>query len=182
MFVCDARSLTVSFDAAAPRLARLGSGGWLRGRSEAVYDGGMAYLLRVGPLTAVPCASKLVRVRLAALAGRDETIAVALRWEATGPGGGLFPALDADIRLSDDDRGARLTLTGSYRPPLGAIGGTLDRLLLHAIATATIRALLASIADALEGTPAQAWEAAAPWQPDAAFEHPPGWRRGPASA
>lgn len=171
MFAYDERLLAVSFDAAAPRLARLASGGWLRARSEAVYDGGVAFLARVGPLGAVPGASKLVRVRLAEPRRRDEMISVPLRWEATGPGG-LFPALDADIRLSDaGGHSARVTLTASYRPPLAAIGATLDRLVLHAVATATIRALLATIADALEGAPAQARDAAAPWQPSPDLEH-----------
>lgn len=182
MFVSEQRRLAASFDAAALRLARLGSGGWLRGRSEAVYDGGVAYLLRVGPLGTVPGASKLVRVRLAEPVRRDATITVVLRWEAAGAAGRLFPALDADIRLGDDGgQGARVTLTGSYRPPLGTAGGGLDRLLLHAVATATIRALLATIADALEGAPAQASEAAAPWQPEHALADTAGQPPAPGS-
>ncbi|HET9081284.1 MAG TPA: hypothetical protein VFO01_12320 [Trebonia sp.] len=165
MFVSDTRLLTVGFDAAAPRLARLGAGGWLHGRSEAVYDGGVEYLLRVGPLGALPGASKLVRVRLAEPVCRDGVISVGMRWEAAGPGGRLFPALDADVRLGcDGGPGARVTLTGSYRPPLGAVGGGLDRLLLHTVATATVRALLTTIADALEGTPATASAAAGSWR------------------
>jgi hypothetical protein len=167
MFVSDERLLAVEFDAAAPRLARLGCGGWLHGRSEAIYGGGVEYLLRVGPLGAVPGASKLVRVRLAEPVCRDGAISVGMRWEAAGSGGRMFPALDADIRLSHDGgQDARLTLTGSYRPPLGTVGDGLDRLLLHAVAMATIRALLTTIADALEGRPAPLWEAAAPWEPE----------------
>ncbi|HET9081460.1 MAG TPA: hypothetical protein VFO01_13240 [Trebonia sp.] len=174
MFISEERLLTVGFDAAAPRLARLGAGGWMYGRSEAVYEGGMEYLLRVGPLGEVPYASKLVRVRLAEPVCRDGVISVGMRWEAAGPGGRLFPALDADIRLSrDGGPGARVTLTGSYRPPLGTVGGGLDRLLLHAVATATVRALLTTIADALEGRPVMPWEAAAPWQPEPAAEPVP---------
>jgi hypothetical protein len=192
MFVSDERLLTVGFAVAAPRLARLGSGGWLRGRSKAVYDGGVEYLLRVGPLGAVPGASKLVRVRLAEPVCRDGTISVGMRWEAAGTGGCLFPALDADIRLSDSGaQGARVTLTGTYRPPLGAVGGGLDRLLLHTVATATIRALLTTIADALDGAPAPALEAAEAWQPGPELEpgsadiahgaFPEGGSRGPLS-
>lgn len=78
---------------------------------------------------------------------------------------GLFPALDADIRLSGDGDGSRVTLTGSYRPPLGAFGERLDRLVLHAVATATIAALLARVAAALEGVPAPAAEPDMLWQP-----------------
>lgn len=167
VFVSDERLLTVDFDVAAPRLAGLGSSGWLRGRSEAVYDGSVECLLRVGPLGGVPGASKLVRVRLDEPFRRVGLISVGMRWEATGTGGRLFPALDADIRLTDDGGPyARVTLTGTYRPPLGMVGSGLDRLLLRAVATATIRALLTTIADALEGSPASPWEAAEPWQPD----------------
>lgn len=167
MFVSDERPLSAGFDDAALRLARLGSSGWIHGRSEAVYEGGLEYLLRVGPLGAVPGASKLVRVRLAEPVCRGGDISVGVRWEAAGPGGRLFPALDADIRLSHDGgQAARVSLTGTYRPPLGTVGGGLDRLLLHAVASATVRALLTTIADALDGKPASPWEAAKPWQPD----------------
>jgi hypothetical protein len=77
---------------------------------------------------------------------------VGLRWEASGVTGGLFPALDADIRLSeDDDDKATVELTGSYRPPLGTVGAELDRLVLRTVAAATIRALLSRIGDVLDG-------------------------------
>jgi hypothetical protein len=46
-----------------------------------------------------------------------------LRWEATGPGGRLFPALDADITLTPAGEHATLLgLAGCYRPPLGSWG------------------------------------------------------------
>lgn len=166
MFVSDERPLSAGFDDAALRLARLGSSGWMHGRAEAVYAGGVEYLLRVGPLGALPGASKLVRVRLAEPVCRNGMISVGMRWEAAGAGGRLFPALDADIRLCRDGPGARVSLTGTYRPPLGTVGGGLDRLLLHAVASGTIRALLTTIADALDGRPASPWEAARPWQPE----------------
>lgn len=157
MFVSDERVLPVSFDEASVRLVRLIRGGRLRGLSENVYQGGMDYLLRVGPLGSVPGASRLVRVQFAEPVLRPGMMSVGLRWEAAGVTGGLFPALDADIRLSDEDDGmVRVELTGSYRPPLGAIGTELDRLVLHTVATATIRTLLAQIAAVLEGTPERA--------------------------
>jgi hypothetical protein len=167
MFVSDERVLPVSFDDAAARLARLARRGWLRGVSEDVYQGGVEYLLRVGPLGAVPGTSRLVRVRFAEPVLRPSMMTVGLRWEATGVTGGLFPALDADIRLvDDDDDKVRVTLTGSYRPPFGTLGVELDRLLLRSVATATIKALLTQIAAALEGTAGQAGdEAALPWWP-----------------
>ena len=63
---------------------RLARGGWLRGPSETVYDGGVEYLPRVGALGAVPGTSRLVRVRFTEPVHRDETMTVGMRWEATG--------------------------------------------------------------------------------------------------
>jgi hypothetical protein len=168
MFVSDERVLPVSFDDAAARLAGLAHGGWLRGLSESVYQDGVECLLRVGPLGAVPGTSRLVRVRFAEPVLRPGMMTIGLRWEATGVTGGLFPALDADIRLiDDDDDRVRVTLTGSYRPPFGTLGVELDRLLLRSVATATIKALLTQIAAALEGAAGQAGDKVAlPWRPE----------------
>ena len=174
MFVCDDRALPVSFAVASARLGELARGRLLDGVSERVYHGGVQYLLRVGPAGAVPGASRLVRVQFSGPAYRDGEMAVALRWEATGTASSLFPALDADIRLAaEGGHQTRVTLTGSYRPPLGALGGGLDRLVLHTVATATIAALLTRIATALEGAPAQATEPDTLWRPDLGPEPSP---------
>jgi hypothetical protein len=154
VFFSHERVLAVPFATAAVRLARLPRGGWFRDMSEEVYQDGLEHLMRVGPAGAMPGASRLVRVWFTEPVRRDGTMAIGLRWEATGVTGGLFPALDADIRLTGDGEGARLTLTGSYRPPFGALGAGLDRLLLRTVATATLRTLLARVAAALEDVPA----------------------------
>jgi hypothetical protein len=174
MFVSAERALNASFPLASSRLAGLAAGGGLRQVSQAVYDGGVAYLMRVGPAGAVPGMSRLVRVRFTDPAFREGAVTVGMRWEAAGVTGALFPALDADIRLTAAGDGARVTLTGSYRPPLGAAGAGLDRLLLRTVATATIRTLLAGVADVLEGAPAEAGQPAALWQPEPGPEAAPG--------
>jgi hypothetical protein len=167
MFASDERVLPVSFAAAATRLAGVASGRDLREASGSLYQDGIEYLLRVGPLGAVPGASRLVRVQFTDPVRRDGTMTVGLRWEAAGVTGGLFPALDADIRLYDDgDDRVRLSLTGSYRPPLGALGAGLDRLVLNTVATATIKALLTTIAAAVEGASAEAVASATAWRPE----------------
>lgn len=151
MFVSEKRELSTGFAQAAARLAELTRGSSLRGLSEHVYNGGVDYLLRVGPLGMMPGASRLVRVRFDEPLCRYGMMTVGLRWEATGVTGALFPALDADIRLQDQDGGSTVELTGSYRPPFGTVGAELDRLMLRTVAAATIRTLLNRIADALEG-------------------------------
>lgn len=167
----------MSFVVASARLGCLPHGGWFRAASETVYQGGMEYLMRVGPTGAVPGVSRLVRVRFTEPVYRDKAMTIGLRWEATGVTGGLFPVLDADIRLSaddgeddgegdgeGDDAGVRVTLTGSYRPPLGAPGAALDWLLLRTVAVATLRTLLARVAAALEGAPTAGEQITASWQ------------------
>jgi hypothetical protein len=64
--------------------------------------------------------SKLVEVLFLEVATRGESAVLALRWEATGPGGRLFPALDADMSLTPaGQHSTRLSLTGAYRPAPG---------------------------------------------------------------
>jgi carbon monoxide dehydrogenase subunit G len=153
--------LGLSFRAAQIRLANLAHGGLLTSASEGAYGDGLAGLIRVGPMGAVPGASKLVDVRFRDLVIRDDTALLTLRWHATGPGGALFPALDADITLTPaGDQATRLTLAGAYRPPLASLGSGLDRAILHRVATATIRSLLSRVAAALADPEAAASSAA----------------------
>ena len=150
MFVGDEVVLGLSFGSAQERLANLAHGGSLTSASEGAYGDGLAGLIRVGPLGAVPGMSKLVRVRFEEVVTRDDSALLALRWEAVGPGGGLFPALDADITLTPaGEQATRLTLAGAYRPPLAGLGAGLDRAALHRVATATARSLLRRVAAAL---------------------------------
>jgi len=150
VFVREEFVVNVGFQAAVGRLAGLARAGWLTQVSEDAYDSGVVGLTRVGPLGSVPMASKLVRVHVRDLVTHDSCAVLTLRWEATGPGGGLFPALDADITLAPvSEQESRLTLNGAYRPPLASLGAGLDRAILHRVATPTIRALLGQIADGI---------------------------------
>jgi hypothetical protein len=149
--------LEVGFDPARAGLAKLARDNALTSASEDAYGEGIEDLIRVGPLGSVPGASKLVQVRFRELAERDDRAGLAVRWEATGPGGGLFPALDADITVTPvDGQTTMLRLAGSYRPPLGALGTALDAAILHRVATATIRSFLNHLAAAIADPPASA--------------------------
>jgi hypothetical protein len=151
MFVGDEMQLEIGFAVARDRLRQLAEAGALLGSSEDAYDHGTIGLERVG----VRGLSKLVRVQVRELAWTDRSVGLAVRWEATGPGGGLFPVLDADITMTP--AGGQVTIlavTGSYRPPLGTMGAALDRAVLHRVASATIRAFLAEVAGRITGQPA----------------------------
>ncbi len=150
MFVAAEVPLDLSFPAAASRFANLARGGWLTRASEGAYGDGLTGLVRVGPLGAVPGMSKLVEVHFLDVVTRGESAVLTLRWEAAGPGGRLFPALDADIWLTPAaEHSARLSLAGVYRPPLAALGAGLDRAVFHRVADATVQSLLARVADVL---------------------------------
>jgi hypothetical protein len=143
MFVGDEVVLDVSFAVARARLADLTGNDRLRSASEDAYGAGITGLARVGALGLC----KVVRVHVSQLAETGDHAGLAIRWEATGPGGGLFPALDADIRLVPAaDQTTLLVLAGVYRPPLGALGVVLDRSALHRVAAATIRNFLGRLA------------------------------------
>jgi len=162
MFVTRELAVDTACGAAQARFANLLHGVWLNQVSQAAYDGTMPGRLRVGPAAA---ASKLVAVRVLDPVYHQDTMRAALRWEATGVAGDLFPVLDADLSISPaGEHSTRLVLSGSYRPPLGRLGAALDRAILHHLADATIDALLHSIADAL-ASPATAAHPAADASP-----------------
>ena len=151
MFVGDEVQLETSFAVARNRLRQLTEAGVLLGSSEDAYNHGTIGFERVG----VPGLSKLVRVQVRELAWTDQSVGLAIRWEATGPGGGLFPVLDADLTMAPSgERVTILALAGAYRPPLGPMGAALDRAILHRVASATIRAFLAEVARRIIGQPA----------------------------
>jgi hypothetical protein len=150
VFIGDEVRLEVSFAVARERLMRLAGGEFLLSTSEDAYNRGTTGLARVG----VPGLSKLVRIQTRDLATTEGSVGLAIRWEATGPGGGLFPALDADIRLvRAGERATVLTMSGVYRPPLGALGEALDRAILHRAAAATVRDFVAQVAARIADQP-----------------------------
>jgi hypothetical protein len=166
VFVGGEVSLDVSFTAAQARLANLIGGGLLVSASAQAYSDGITGLAGVGPLGSALDLSRLCQVQFQDLKARGDSARFALRWEVTGPGGGLFPALDADITLTPARKhSTTLTLTGVYRTPLGTVGVELDWVIWHGAATATIEAFLRLLAEALA---APAWAA----EPAAKADHP----------
>lgn len=139
MFIGAEVRLGLGFSTARARLADLTRGGLLRHASDDAYRGLGSGLARVGPLGTAPGMSKLVVVRFSEMTVHEDFAIVAMRWEATGPGGALFPALDADITLTKvPDDTAILAVWGVYRPPFGGLGEGLDQAVLRRVAQATI--------------------------------------------
>jgi hypothetical protein len=157
MFVGGELQLGVGFDAARGGLASLARRGLLTSASAEAYGEGLTAVARAGPRGSGPGTSKLVKVHFRDLVMRDDSAVLMLRWEATGLGGRLFPALDADITLTQaGEHATLLRLAGCYRPPLGSLGAGLDRAILHRAAAATIRAFMSRVADSIGPGPSRA--------------------------
>lgn len=158
MFVREELRLNAAFVTARDRLAALAHSGSLLTAAQAASSGpdpgdGSAGLTRVGPLGPVRGLSRVVQVQLGELSAHEDSAHLALRWEADGPGGGFFPALDADITLARvDDQATTLTLTGVYRPPLGSVGAGIDQAIMRRVAVATMRDFLGRIGAAISST------------------------------
>lgn len=147
VFVREEVTLDAGLAAVRARLADLAWDGLLARASSDAYRQGLSGLMRSGAAAAVP---GVAGVRVRDLAPADGWPAVALRWEATGPGGGLFAALDADLRVTPaGEQATVLMLAGAYRPPPGWVGADRHRAAMHQVAAATVRVFLGRVADAI---------------------------------
>jgi hypothetical protein len=153
-------------DAQERLLAHLRGDDDLQVASAGAYTDGRRVLMRAGTAGL----TKQVQVQVLDPYERPDATVIPLRWVATGPAGGLFPQLDANIELSAvDHHTTQLALVGSYRPPFGEVGAGLDRLLLNQAAKATFRSLLRRLrVILLEPDPAGAPAVSSPRQPNAA--------------
>ena len=150
MFVRGEARAEISLTLAQVRLANLARAGWLLSASQGAYGAGTADLARADPPGPVRGKSRLVNVHFRDLAAYGGPAHLALRWEAIGPGGELFPTLDADIALSPaGEHATTLTLAGVYRPPPGNRGGELDQVVWRRVAEAMIRTFVNRIAEAI---------------------------------
>ena len=92
----------------------------------------------------------------------DGRMVVPLRWSAdTGELG--FPHFEGSIELEPlSSSVTRVSIVGSYVPPLGALGAMVDAAMLHRAADATASALLARLVGGLLRA----------WEPDAEYDSP----------
>jgi len=158
MFVSGEVRLEIGFADARARLADLSRAGWLLDASQEAYGHGTAGLAQFAPPGSVGGMSRLVAAHSRDLAGPGDPARLALRWEAIGPDGEVFPALDADITLIPaGEHATALTLAGVFRPPPENPGHGLDQAIVQRVAMTAIRAFLDRIAQAIGG-PAQSAE------------------------
>jgi hypothetical protein len=146
MFIGAEVQLDLGFDAAQARLAYLVRGGLLPRASGGAYGQWQARLAQIGPWVTALGMCPLAQVLVRDMVTRADCATWAMRWEVTWPGGSVFPALDADIKLSPAGPDATvLAVCGAYRPPLGVRGLGLDQAIMHQAAEVMIQSFTISI-------------------------------------
>lgn len=147
VFAADAISVATHFDAARCRLARLAEDGVLLRAAEYAYGAGITGLVEtVGPAAGM---SRLAGVRAEDIAETPGRARLWLRWEAIGPDGAVYPALDAALTLTPAGKTtALLALTGVYRVP-GQAEAEVDPAIVRCFAAVAVRSFIARLACAL---------------------------------
>ncbi len=123
---------------------------WFPSVVESAYEEGeLVFRAKVG-VGRSPIFGKMVSVIVGDPLTRPGRTVLPLRVEAVGASG-LFPQLDADLEIVElGSNSTKLTLKGSYRPPLGAAGVLLDRALLHRVAEAVVKRLVEGVGEMLD--------------------------------
>lgn len=155
MFIRYYVDLSMPFDVAESRLLE-DPGAWVPGIADGAEMRGERLLVDVG----FPAAgrdrrvAKSVEIELGPAYRIPSKAVLPLTWKATGAEG-LFPVLEADVELAAlGAERTQLSISGRYRPPLGAVGRVLDRALLHRVAEATLKDFLDGVGRTLsEGSP-----------------------------
>lgn len=147
VFTADEILMDVGFAGARCRLEQLAQDGVLLGAAEYAYGAGITGLVEtVGPAAGM---SRLAGVRAEDIADTSDGARLWLRWEAIGPNGAVYPALDAALTLTPAGKTTTLlALTGAYRPP-GQAEAELDPTIVHCFAAVTVRSFIARLACAL---------------------------------
>jgi hypothetical protein len=147
-FVGDQVLLDIGFDAARSRLRRLAADGVLLGAAEYAYRVAITGLAEeAGAATVL---SRLAGVEPVDVVETPDRARLPLRWEAIGPDGTLFPALDADLTLTPaGDQTTVLALAGVYRLPRQQAPARVDPATVRCFAAVTIRGFIARLACAV---------------------------------
>ncbi|MDQ2959591.1 MAG: hypothetical protein M3R48_00855 [Candidatus Dormibacteraeota bacterium] len=149
MLIQDFVQVRAPFDAVCEQL-RETPPNWLAEGASAAYAEGEQLVMRLTTGSGDITVGKRVQLDLGTAYPRGEGIVVPMSWWATGAQR-LFPTLDADLEvmpLGSDQ--VMVTLMGRYEPPLGPVGRSLDRLVMHRVAEICIRGFLRRAAASLE--------------------------------
>lgn len=147
MFISESVALALPMAVAQHRLLEYLQVGDMDSVASAAYREGATILARAG----IGGLSKTVEIQSVPAYQRGATTVVPLRWVATGPLGGAFPVLDANLELTATEAGTEMLVVGSYRPPFGVVGAAVDRLVMGAVAQATLRSFAAQLSDVAAG-------------------------------
>jgi len=150
VLVSDFAQIDRPFEAVRDELVAAGPD-WLGDSLVAAYEEGEQLSLRVisaiGPIRL----SKRVSAELGELVLKSDRVTQSLRWRAAGATG-LFPVMVTELEFTP--MGASMTsisFMGRYVPPLGPLGREVDRMLLHRLAQASVRALLSRVVERFAG-------------------------------
>lgn len=113
-------------------------------------DHGHTVLAEVGFPVAGRRVGKQVEIELGDAVETPSRTWLPLWWKATGAGS-LFPSLEGELEAAPLGKNlTQIGLSARYKPPFGVLGTTLDRMLLHRIAEATVQDFLQRVGSAVE--------------------------------
>ena len=147
MFVRYYMELPVHVDRVERRLMA-SPASWLPGIADQAQARGRRLLVEVG-LGDRLRVGKRVLMEVGRPTRFPSKLALPLHWRAEG-GEALFPVLDADLEVARlTPTITQLSISARYTPPLGALGSTIDRAVLHRVAEATLKDFVDRVAASL---------------------------------
>ncbi|MGA9112811.1 MAG: hypothetical protein WB802_03295 [Candidatus Dormiibacterota bacterium] len=148
VLVSDFVQIDRPFAAVSDELVAAGPG-WLGESLVAAYAEGEQLSVRVASSLGPIRVSKRVWAELGEMTVKPDRVTQPLRWRAAGATG-LFPAMVADLEFAPMGTAmTAISFMGRYVPPLGPLGREVDRMLLHRLAQASVRALLGMVVERL---------------------------------
>jgi hypothetical protein len=155
MLVSDFVQIDRPFDAVRDELVA-SVPAWLGESLVAAYEEGEQLSLRVTSSIGPIRVGKRVWAELDDLLVKPDRVTQPLRWRASGATG-LFPAMVAELEFTPMGTSmTSISFMGRYVPPLGPLGREVDRMLLHRLAEASVRALLSRVVERFSGATAPA--------------------------
>ena len=123
---------------------------WIPELASSAEERGDRLLAEVGFAVSGHQVGKRVEIELGPPVRTPGRTWLPILWHATGPKG-LFPSLEGELEVAALGPGlTQLGLSARYKPPFGLIGESVDRVLLHRVAEATIHDFVERVGAALQ--------------------------------